>query len=321
MARLPETEDPTLQAINWAIEERAAAEPPRPYLGMSSIARDCLRELWLTFRWAGKPNFPAAALKRFADGHLQEDVQADRLRLVEGVELDTVDPETGKQFGFVDLDGHFRGHADGKIRGILQAPKTPHIWEHKSVNPDKFSKMEKLKYELGEKRALEAWDSTYHGQAQLYMHYAGFTRHYMTISTPGGRDTTSCRTDYDPAFAAELIARARRIIEATRPPARVSERPDWWQCRMCSFQGQCHGDQLPPRNCRTCAFASPAAEGAWFCGKWNDTIPQDAQHQGCAEHRFIPPMVPAEQIDAGERGEFIEYRLKDGSVWIDGEKP
>ena len=43
---------------------------------------------------------------------------AERLRLVPGIDLETYDPVTGKQFGFVEIDGHFRGHADGLILGI-----------------------------------------------------------------------------------------------------------------------------------------------------------------------------------------------------------
>ncbi len=181
----PSAFDPTLAAADQALEDAENSKPSRDYLGMSAIGASCERMLFYSFRWAQRVRFNAETLKRFADGHSGEDVQAARLRMVPGLTLITVDPETGRQIGFVDDTGHFKGHADGAVLGLLQAPKTWHIWEHKVS--EKFKALEKLKAEHGEKAALEKWNPTYYAQAVLYMHYSGISRHYLTCSTPGGR--------------------------------------------------------------------------------------------------------------------------------------
>ena len=151
MAAIPAPADPTLAAVDAAIEVRGNAEQHRPYLGMSAIGRACSRALWYGFRWCSPNTFDAATLKRFEDGHRGEDIQADRLRLVEGIELLTIDPRTGRQFGYVDHAGHFRGHSDGLITGILQAPATQHVWEHKQVADKKQAELIKAKAEHGDK--------------------------------------------------------------------------------------------------------------------------------------------------------------------------
>src|SRR6516165_4637020 len=97
MVTIPETNpfDPTLAAVDRAIEERAAQQPSRPYLGMSAIGHPCARALWYSFRWVASKQWSAEVLKRFDDGDRGEEVMAARLRLVSGITLLTIDPQTG----------------------------------------------------------------------------------------------------------------------------------------------------------------------------------------------------------------------------------
>ena len=241
MAKLPAIDkDPTLEAMDRCIEERARQEPRRNYLGMSAIGHPCERKLYYDYRSTVRKAHDAATLKRFEDGHRGEALMADRLRLVHGITLLTVDPETGKQFGFQDHDGEFRGHMDGAIHGLLQASAAWHCWEHKCVKEEKQAKLVKLKAEKGEKNALAEWDEIYYAQAMLYLHYSGMDRHYLTVSTPGERSTVSCRTDANPEVALKLIEKAKRIIDAPFPLARISNDPSWWQCRWCDHIDTCH---------------------------------------------------------------------------------
>ena len=233
--------DPTLAAIDRELERREAGQPRRTYLGASQIGEPCERKLWYSIQ----PDVPreaweAATLRRFEDGHRSEAVMAERLRLVPGVELATVDAN-GEQFGFTDFGGRFQGHADGFIRGLLQAPVTPCVWEHKSVNEKRFAEFNKLKKNLDEKAVLQAWDPVYYAQGVMYMGYFDLTRHYLTVSTPGCRDVQSCRTDANPRMFDALREKARRIIEAEAPPARISERKEFYYCKWCQFREICHG--------------------------------------------------------------------------------
>jgi hypothetical protein len=207
---------------------------------------------------------------------------------------------------------------DGAILGVLQAPKTWHVYEHKQTSEKKQAELAKLKADKGEKSALEAWDQVYYAQAVLYMHYSGMKRHYLTVATPGGRDTIDCRTDENPAHAMRLVALAERLIGANAPPPRVSDDPAWYQCRMCDYHAFCHQGVIERRNCRTCLHSTPVALGQWHCGR-HDVL-RDVQQQlvGCESHLFLPGLIPAVQIDAD--GESVTYRYSDGTEWTDGVK-
>ena len=322
MALLPDLIDPTLAALDLALEEESRSEKPRPYLGRSEIGGECERRIWYRFRWVGFEQFDAATLKRFADGHRSEALMIERLRKVAGIELHTL-TEEGGQIGFSDHDGHFRGHVDGMILGLIQAPKAWHVWECKAVDDKKLNKLIELKRGLGEKVALAAWDRTYYAQAQLYMHYAGVGRHYLTAVSPGGRRHDSVRTNYDQVEALRLVERARRIIGADAPPSRVSDSEAFYICRYCPFSGICHSGQLAERNCRTCTASTIVGNGEWICEKYptHKTLSSDEQRAGCDKHLYNPGLVDGELIDAAADSSFAKYRMRNGDTWTDGEMP
>lgn len=325
MAAMPNicAPDPTLDAVDSAIQVQGNAEPSRTYLGMSSIGRECSRALWYDFRWASPSVWPADALKRFEDGHMGEDLQARRLQMLPAITLYVLDSRTGEQFGYTDHGGHFRGHMDGVILGLLQAPKTWHVWEHKQTDPKKQASLLKAKGEHGEKRALQAWDPVYFGQAQMYMGHSRLERHYLTCATPGGRNTVSVRTNYEPNVFESLTAKALRIITAQTPPARLSERPDWYRCGWCSHHGICHEKVIPQVSCRTCAHATPEmdGDGRWSCAAFGCDLPDQVQRDSglCPAHIFIPDLLPWKAVDSGQQGteSWVEYD-KDGISIING---
>jgi len=140
----------------------------------------------------------------------------------------------------------FGGHVDGIIKGLVQAPKTPHVLEVKCVGEKGFAEFKKLVFEYGEKRALEQWNSSYYSQAQVYMRYFNLDRHYLVVALAGGRDMAACRTEFNPEYAEKLVDKAERILQATTEPARVSDKPDFYQCRWCPFKEICHGKKENP---------------------------------------------------------------------------
>ena len=239
MVKIPEQLDPTLAAMYAAIEA-AQETKQRDYLGASLIGNDCARQIWYQHNGYPKEPFEAKTLMNFADGHRTEDLTAERLRMVDGIELITED-EHGNQLGFSALDGKFKGHCDGLIRGLLQAPKTWHIWEAKCSAQKKYTEFKNVKGKHGEKQTLKNWNANYFAQAQLYMHFAGYTRHYLTVALAGGREYDSCRTEYDPLVANRYIERAAKILAATEAPPRIREEKDYYICRWCDFKETCHG--------------------------------------------------------------------------------
>ncbi len=231
--------DPTLEAVRQAIEAEAAQEPPRRYLGASGLGDKCERRLYYRLRNAPASLRKASLICAALDGHASEAVMAERLRKVPGVQLWTVD-DHGQQYGFTDLDGRFRGHVDGVIKGLPQAPVTPHIWENKASNEKKFNEFRNALHKYGEKQVLYNNNWLWYVQAQLYMGYFDMTRHYLTICTPGARDMLSCRTEFIPAFFKSMQAKAKRLLDYQEPPARLMDDPAYYECKWCEFREHCH---------------------------------------------------------------------------------
>ena len=312
--KLPVTNsDPILEAIDAHLEAEQLKERPRRYLGGSAIGDDCERKLFYSFRWVSPTVIGATGLRAIADGHATEALMIKRLKLVKDVELWV--EENGAQIGFSDLGGHFQGNFDGIIRHESIGTA---IWECKATNVKKFDKLKKLKSDDMD-TALSKWDATYYGQAQTYMHYSGIHLHYLTGSTPGGREALSVITKYDAQYAEQLIERAKRVIFGNQPASRMSGDPGWFACKWCSHWDVCHASALPQVSCRTCAHSTAKPDGTWYCEKHYTPLSDDDQRVGCTNHRYHPKLlsgVPVEQNDDGH----IVYKMNDGETYVDGDK-
>ena len=310
MTSIPQIGDPTLDAMNAQIANRPAKYST--YLGMGAVGEECERKLWYQFRRVAPAIFSAKALKGFDDGHATEALVVARLKAVPGIDLLDTDPATSNQWKFLDLQGHFMGFADGKISGLFQAPKTEHIFEVKCSA--KWTDLDKSKKKVGEKLALADWNAGYYAQAVLYMDYADLDRHYLVCASPGGREETSVRTDADPAHAARLREKAKRVIYSSEPLPRISEKADFFKCKWCDFSDICHNQGEAERNCRTCLHSSVADNGLWLCEKHGHLM-KPKEQSGCDDHLYLPGLVPGEQTDAG--ADWVEYRVN-GEIWRDG---
>jgi hypothetical protein len=314
--------DATLEAAfaAFASKRNAEEDKPRQYLGCSVLGHDCSRKLWLTFRATKSEAIEAKGWAAIDDGHRGEDIIVERINAVEGVTLHPANAD-GSQFAVTACGGHVRGHMDGAVIGLLQAPKTWHVFEAKVCNETKFKKLKQLR-DKNEKEALESWDNIYYVQAQLYMGLTGMTRHWLVCATPGVRDWTSVRTEFNQANFNAIIEHAEHIIAANEPPPKISNDPSFYQCKWCDFSKYCHGNKVPPPNCRNCAHSTPTSDGKWKCEKFDKEAADPCEH-----HVFIPQLIPyAEQIDMwdniyNEKENWIEYKLTDGRTFKNGTRP
>lgn len=322
MAKIPVIQkyDITLTEVDKILEREKMLEAPRHYLGMSEIGDECWRKLFYSFRNVSKKQWPASNIRAIEDGFVQEDVMALRLRKIPIIELHTnvseiVDNTIGKrlitqednkddQIGFQLLLGHLCGHCDGVIKGLLEAPQTWHVWEHKSVNDKKFDELLKLREAKGEKNALEAWDIIYYAQAQLYMHELKMDRHFLTVTKPGGRQYISIRTEYNKKYAEMLIEKGKAIIfDNWNAPAKLSEDCEYYKCKyMCAFVDICHHKDFPLVHCKTCRYSEPANNGERMCLLKDEIISESILHIGCDSHIYNPALVQAKLIDQNADG-------------------
>lgn len=295
MAKLPNINiDQTLLDIDKALEEKQKLEDPRNYLGMSQIGDECWRKLFYSFRNVQKRDISASGIRAIEDGYQQENIMAERLRMLSYVELHTVDPQnTSEQIGFSMLLDHFKGHCDGMIKGIKQAPQTWHVWENKAVNEKKYTNLLKLKEE-NEKTALHKWDIIYHDQAQMYMHCSNIDRHYLNVETPGGRQYTSCRTDYNKSRAGGIKTKAKVIIfDNDNIPERLSSKREFYKCKWCEYSGICHDGDIPLVHCKTCRYSEPVKNGERHCHYKNTVIDNSQLNMdNCLFHIYNPALIP-----------------------------
>ncbi len=306
MVALPLPNTPTVSAIYTAYE--AAAETGwRAHLGASLIGTPCERAIWYSFRWASRARHTGRLLRLFETGNLAEARFVADLRRI-GVTVLDLDPATGRQWRVRDAGEHFGGSMDAVAIGFPEAPKAWHVCEFKTHNLKSFSK---LQAEGVAKSKPLHW-----AQMQAYMHLADIERAFYLAVCKDNDELYQERVPRDAEAGMRILAKAERIIDAPRPPTRISADPTWFECRLCDHHAVCHGGAAVERHCRSCLHAAPIAGGAWHCARHQVPLADREQRSGCAAHLLIPDLVPGEQIDAGE--DWVSYRMPDGTEWRDG---
>lgn len=307
MVALPQsTVQPTIAAIDAAVASAEHRDFDHVVRG-SSIGK-CERHLWYRYRWALPPEeFSGRMLRLFHTGHAEEARMVAWLELA-GATVAAVDPDTGEQWEVVALDGHFKGHLDGVVAGLIEAPKTPHLLECKTHNTKSFEQLKKHGVAIAKPEHVD--------QMQAYMHLKGLTRGYYLAKCKDTDELHSERIEYNAAHALALMAKAERIRDASAPAARIGT-ADSFACRFCSSHPICHVGTMALRNCRTCLHSTPVANGSWHCDRHDRTLYMEDQRAGCPNHLYLPGLVPGAPVDADEEAEQVTYVLPDGRTWVD----
>jgi hypothetical protein len=308
MAKLQLPQSTTVQAIVSSYEADTD-DGFRAHLGASIIGIACVLAIWLNFRWTTSVQHPGRLLRLFETGHREEDRMVANLRRV-GITVLEVDPNSGHQWRVEALGGHFGGSLDGVALGVPEAPKTWHVCEFKTHNEKSFKDLQS--------KGVKESKPQHFSQMQIYMDLTGMSRALYLAVNKNNDELYDERIRFEPIEAERLLAKAKQVVEASHPPSRISEDESWYQCRLCSHHGLCHGGQMPEINCRTCLHVTPKLDGSWHCARWNKSVSTADQRQGCAHHLFIPDLVPAKQIDANVTGEWVDYRFPDGTLWRNG---
>ena len=271
----------------------------REHLGASLIGHPCDRHLWLTFRWARKSTFEGRMLRLFERGRREETLVAEELRAI-GVELHT--REGDKQIECRDETGHFGGSVDGIGRGFPEAPKSWAVLEVKTHSAKSWNDMNK--------KGVAESKPQHYAQMQIYM---GLLKLERALYLASNKDTDEIYTEwvhFDQEAFDQLLARARRVLESTEPPVKLSDDPANWQCKGCQHFALCHEARVAEVSCRTCCHASPVDSGAWRCGLHSAVRNTGEQKSACDAHLFIPALVPfGEPIDGGEN--YVEYQHRE----------
>jgi hypothetical protein len=277
---------------------------------MSAVTTECDRSIWYSLRWAHEPERPAAKKERiFETGRIYETRLIAYAR-AGGMTVQDVDPATGKQWAVTLADGAVRGKLDGVVTGVPTAEKAEHVLECKSLKAADFRSI--LKHGLAKAKP------DHFAQCQLYMHATGIHR---ALYAGANKDTDELhweRLHYDPAFCLALESRMARIAGAATAPAKISDDGKAFACQWCKAADICHAGEWSRQHCRTCLHSSVTGN-VWTCARHGRDLSWADQKAGCDDHRFIPALVPGEQVDVID-GDLIVYRMADGSNWIDGRR-
>jgi len=291
---------PTIDAI-FAGYEKRRKNAHRPHLGGSQIGQECERALWYQFRWMATPKIDGRTLRLFETGDREEERLIDNLRSV-GVRVFARDPHNGRQFTRQECGGHFGFSADGIGEGFEESSK-PHLLEFKTMNQKAFDDINK--------HGLKKSKPIYWAQVHVGMYLLGLERAYFFAVNKNTDAIYGERVPLDKPFAESLIEKARRIVFAEQPPAKLSEDQAWYQCKWCSYADVCHRQQLPEINCRTCAHSTPRQTGGWHCERYDVSLDDGQQRQGCEAHIYNPYAMHWPVHDASR--DWVDYVI-DGKV-------
>ncbi len=312
MPELPPPESHTALAMDRAIVEAARGGDSRG-VPMSAAGGECDRAIWYALRWAAPLEAPEGARqRRFRTGEAYEEWLLQDLTNA-GVVVWTIDEATGKQFRIELASGWLRGKVDGVAQGLPEAPATVHVVECKSHNEKSFK-------ELVRKGVREAKPEHY-AQCQLYMHGLALTRCLYLAANKNTDEIHAERLEYDPAFCLAIETRIERIVATDRAPARAHEDPTSkaaFACAWCAAKGLCHQGAFARTNCRTCLHAEFRDGANVRCARHDRPLSYEDQQAGCVDHRYLPDLVPGEQVDV-IAGDVVVYRLADGTEWRDGD--
>lgn len=252
----------------------------RTHLGWSVIGRPCMRFLYYHWRWFWKES-PTPRMERiFIEGHKIEKEIRHILKASGAIFLDHVD-ETGEQIQISELGGHFGGSTDGVF-----------IWPEIGLNKPTLLECKSSRTGAGftnlEPKGMMVVNPVHYDQINGYGR--GLAIEYACYIVRNKNDSSIYVeiVELDWKHADILKAKAVEVIFMREVPKRISEKPSYYQCNMCSAKPLCHERKQPVPNCRNCSHAMPAEGGQWFCDKWNNNIPKDFILTGCTEHEFLP---------------------------------
>ena len=274
-------------------------------------------------------------LRLFETGDLEEPRFTEELRGI-GCEVHTEDQATGKQFFVSALGGHVRGYLDAAILGLPEAPHTFHVGEFKSHNQKSFNALKK--------HGVQKHKPEHFAQMQMYMHLTGMTRALYLAVNKNTDELYTERVKWNEQYSLELLDRADGVIRSNVPPERISDSPEFYQCKWCFNRDLCFGSEdtdapaLPLNiiSCRQCCHSTPVIEefedkitekyhpdyGRWQCEKHERALSLNDQLKACGDHLLLPQLLPfTEPSDCGDDGDgnvFIHFKDDTFGEWYHG---
>lgn len=270
-----------------AIAELEYGGKPRTYLGMSGLAEECDAKQWLGFHWAAVPKHQAKTERTFNLGHAFEAIIIAQLKeaglevfrvLADGTEVEMFGHRDEEQEEFIGFAGHAKGHNDGRVRGVIEAPKTVHLLEIKTMKDSSFKEV----VSKGVKKA----NAVYYGQVQRYMKATKLTRTLFVAINKNTSELHIERIEEETAYQAEVVRKEQGIILAHEIPSRAFPL-GFYKCSWCPQLPVCRGTVNPLKTCRSCEYANIEDNGVWSCEKQKGKhLTSQEQWDACPKYKL-----------------------------------
>ena len=202
----------------------------RFYLGASYIGYDCNRKIQFMFFNTPEDKLKTHRTNRiFYRGHEGEKWVMQWL-------IDAGLKVSGSQTGF--KDGHFSGHCDGIIlSGPEQFSPYPRIWENKVLGIKSMKEIHN--------KGLKEAKPEYYAQMQIYMAYLDITNPALfSVLEMDSMNLYFEDVPFNQNDAQAISDKAANIIAACDAGDimnGISDDPDFYKCKMCSYRRRCHG--------------------------------------------------------------------------------
>lgn len=253
------------------IEDASVKPEVRGYLGISSIADPCMRKLWYGFRFCKFEEITPRQKRLFSRGHREEPIIVSDLNKIGII-------HHSDQQEVVYGNGHIKGHCDGRLLNVPDAPKTEHLSEFKTANDKSFKEIKKL--------GIIASKPVYHGQALCYMHLLDLKRCLFVVVNKNDDDRYYERIHADQERAQGLLDRGVEIITSEAPPERRFK-STWYACKWCTYYKICHFGESVLENCRTCISGDVCDNGIWECSEYNIRLTLQQQLLRCNRYEKL----------------------------------
>lgn len=261
--------------VEIEIEDRWVEQDVRGYLGISSIGAKCPRSLWYSFRMCSKSKITPRLKRLFDRGHREEAAITQDL-----ASIGIIHHSDQKEVEF--CSGHGKGHCDGIVERVPDAPKTPHLVEYKTHNDKSFKDLKK--------RGFKASKPIHYDQMICYMDLLGLKRGLYIAVNKNDDARHYERISENPKRAEALFTRAMRIILSEIPPPKVGG-ADWFECKWCNHYYVCQMRDKPAITCRTCSASAVWDHGKWVCDRYDIELALGQQEIACKRYDLMAGLL------------------------------
>jgi len=183
--------------------------------------------------------------------------------------------------------GHFGGSMDGVAVGVPGGGNQWHVLEFKTWREE--TKSSQVGFRKLQKLGVKEAKFQHYCQMQIYMGMTGLLRALYLAECKNTSELYWERIKFDETVFAGLLDKAEAIIFGRAVPVKLSDDPEYFECKWCDFRQICHSASPPQKNCRTCTEVKANRDGTWSCtimahSDMNGHLTDARQRLGCDEY-------------------------------------